>query len=112
MRRSAIRLVTRLPIELDVLEGKIGILQRTGIYGIYNEGYSSRLFSEQVHQLICCLKCTCCMICLQVTDFSCFIVFFYLGSDSGKVHSTVKERWALKDPILLNGMKKLADLTD
>lgn len=34
------------------------------------------------------------------------------GGDSGKVHSTVKERWAAKDPTLLQGMETLAKYAD
>lgn len=35
-----------------------------------------------------------------------------VGGESGKVHSTVKERWAYKDPELVAGMKELGSLAD
>lgn len=34
------------------------------------------------------------------------------GGDSGKVHSTVKERWLNKDPELIEGMAQLGKYTD
>ena len=36
----------------------------------------------------------------------------YTGGDSGKVHSTVRERWAQRDPTLLEGMKMLGNYAD
>jgi glucuronokinase len=35
-----------------------------------------------------------------------------VGGDSGKVHSTVKERWAQREPGLVAGMQELAGLAD
>ena len=35
-----------------------------------------------------------------------------VGGDSGKVHSTVKERWAAREPGLVAGMQALAALAD
>lgn len=35
-----------------------------------------------------------------------------VGGDSGKVHSTVRERWLKRDPELCEGMKLLGSLTD
>ena len=35
-----------------------------------------------------------------------------VGGDSGKVHSTVRERWAARDPVLVSGMQGLAALAD
>ena len=35
-----------------------------------------------------------------------------VGSDSGQVHSTVKERWQRRDPELVEGMKFLGSLAD
>ena len=35
-----------------------------------------------------------------------------LGSDSGKVHSTVKARWQARDPALVAGMMALGKLAD
>jgi len=35
-----------------------------------------------------------------------------VGGESGKVHSTVKERWAMGDPELRAGMKELGELAD
>lgn len=35
-----------------------------------------------------------------------------VGSDSGQVHSTVKERWITRDPELVDGMKFLGSLAD
>ena len=35
-----------------------------------------------------------------------------LGSDSGKVHSTVKARWQARDPTLVAGMVALGKLAD
>jgi hypothetical protein len=32
------------------------------------------------------------------------------GSESGKVHSTVKERWAQRDPSLVEGMRTQGQL--
>ena len=35
-----------------------------------------------------------------------------IGGDSGKVHSTVRERWEKKDPSLISGMLNLGLLAD
>lgn len=37
---------------------------------------------------------------------------YKFGSDSGAVHSTVKDRWAKQDPELVVGMKRLGQLAD
>lgn len=34
------------------------------------------------------------------------------GGDSGKVHSTVRDRWEKKDPNLISGMLSLGQLAD
>ena len=34
------------------------------------------------------------------------------GGDSGKVHSTVRDRWAARDPELVRGMQALGQLAD
>lgn len=36
----------------------------------------------------------------------------HAGGESGKVHSTVKERWAARDPVLVQGMQYLGTLAD
>lgn len=35
-----------------------------------------------------------------------------VGGESGKVHSTVRERWARKDPGLVAGMAEIASLAE
>jgi glucuronokinase len=44
--------------------------------------------------------------------FASITVFLKLGGDSGKVHSTVKERWVMKDPILVAGMQAIGSYAD
>jgi glucuronokinase len=34
------------------------------------------------------------------------------GGESGKVHSTVKDRWAQQEPELVEGMRTLGELAD
>ena len=48
----------------------------------------------------------CLFVYLSVCLFLCLLV------PSGKVHSTVKERWAQRDPSLVAGMQKLGSLAD
>lgn len=39
-------------------------------------------------------------------------VCIFIGGDSGKVHSTVKDRWAARDPLLVLGMQTLGGYAD
>jgi mevalonate kinase len=38
--------------------------------------------------------------------------FAVLAEESGRVHSTVRERWAARDPELIQGMAKLGEYAD